>query len=382
MEKNKYKSLFFYLNTGGGHLAPAKSVAQYLRKYNDTEIILLDGFDNRRSLHKYVVEDGYRILQNRSKWIYELTYAIHKFKPIAELSAFLISISIKNRIKKILLNEKPDQIVIFHFLLIKPIYKLVKKLKINPRILTVVTDPYIAHPLWFLRKNQNFIVFSDKLKDSCIKSGIESNRINVFPFLVNEKFSHKATPEEIINFKRQLGYEKDKVLLILGGGDGIPHGYTILENLLKLKGEFDIAFVCGKNKQLYNDALELKNRFNYNSLKVYSYVDFIYELISISDVIITKCGASTLMEILISGKIPIVNSYIWEQEKGNVDFMVENNLGIYEKRVSKLPSLVNKLLNDPYLLTKYGTNNKNINLVNGTVEVSEFVYNNMKEPIQ
>jgi hypothetical protein len=62
--------------------------------------------------------------------------------------------------------------------------------------------------------------------------------------------------------------------------------------------------------------------------------------------------------------------------------MVENNLGIYEKRVSKLPSLVNKLLNDPYLLTKYGTNNKNINLVNGTVEVSEFVYNNMKEPIQ
>jgi processive 1,2-diacylglycerol beta-glucosyltransferase/1,2-diacylglycerol 3-beta-galactosyltransferase len=34
----------------------------------------------------------------------------------------------------------------------------------------------------------------------------------------------------------------------------------------------------------------------------------------------SKCGASTFMEILLSKKIPIITDYIWEQEKGNVDY--------------------------------------------------------------
>jgi len=44
--------------------------------------------------------------------------------------------------------------------------------------------------------------------------------------------------------------------------------------------------------------------------------DFIYELINISDVVLTKCGASTIMENINLKKVPVVNDYIWEQEQG------------------------------------------------------------------
>ena len=98
-ESKKKKYLFIYLKTGGGHLAPAKAIAQYLDKSakDDVEIKLVDGFANAGWFVKFVIEDGYRILQNKAKWLYELIYAIHKIKFVSEISGFLVSIFIEKR---------------------------------------------------------------------------------------------------------------------------------------------------------------------------------------------------------------------------------------------------------------------------------------------
>ncbi len=373
--QNKNKLLFAYLKTGGGHLAPAKSLAKYLERHykNEAEIVLIDGFENSKKYTRYIIEDGYRILQGRIKWLYELIYAFHKIKIISEISSYLVSIHTTKYLSKILLQERPDKIVVFHFFLIKPFYKIIKKMKLNIPIITIVTDPFIAPPLWFLRKNQNFIVFSEELKYYCIKKGIDSKNIKVFNFVIDEKYSNAATKDEILAYKKDLGFSKENVLLILGGGDGIPNGIQILKNILKSKSDIEIAFVCGKNKELYEHAQIFKSGGKYDNLKIYSFVDFIYELISISDVVISKCGASTLIELLISGKVQIVNSFLWEQEKGNVDYLVENNLGIYEKRISKLPSLIDQMFTNKNILEQFQKNITSINSKNGLKEVASYL---------
>ncbi|NMB82762.1 MAG: hypothetical protein GYA14_13190, partial [Ignavibacteria bacterium] len=177
----------------------------------------------------------------------------------------------------------------------------------------------------------------------------------------------------IVSLKKLYGVENKNVLLILGGGDGIPKGKRILMNLLKNKDEYAIIIVCGKNKKLFNQATQIKTKYNWKNLVVYGFVDFVYDLICLSDLVITKCGASTFMEILMSGKIPIVNSYIWEQEKGNVDFIVDNKLGVYEKRVNRLPQIVNHLFNDKDAFDEFKKNIENIRLINGTNDVAEFI---------
>jgi processive 1,2-diacylglycerol beta-glucosyltransferase/1,2-diacylglycerol 3-beta-galactosyltransferase len=91
-------------------------------------------------------------------------------------------------------------------------------------------------------------------------------------------------------------------------------------------------------------------------------------LINISDAVITKCGASTIMEILILKKIPVVNSYIWEQEKGNVEFLVKNKLGFYETKISKLPNLIRKIFNEDKILAE----NKMI-IQNGTDQIAKYI---------
>jgi hypothetical protein len=44
--------------------------------------------------------------------------------------------------------------------------------------------------------------------------------------------------------------------------------------------------VCGKNQKLYKFAEKLKLKEFANDLHVYGYVDFIYELLNISDIVI------------------------------------------------------------------------------------------------
>ena len=94
-----------------------------------------------------------------------------------------------------------------------------------------------------------------------------------------------------------------------------------MKRLLKSNLKSEIGIVCGKNEVLQKGAENLKQKYKAKHLTIYGYVDFIYELINISDVVLTKCGASTIMEILNLKKVPVVNDYIWEQEQGNVDYL-------------------------------------------------------------
>lgn len=373
MNKNK-KYLFLYLKTGGGHLAPAKAVAGNINKTEkEAEIRLVDAFDKSGWLVRFVVEEGYRFLQQKAKWMYELIYWVNKLSAFSEMSARLVSDRVENNLTEIIKSQRPDKIVIFHFFLIKPVYKILQKLKLDIPVITVVTDPYIAHPLWFLNEKQKFVLFSRQLKDYCIKKGLPEENLAVFPFILDEKFAMKPDSETLRKFKEKTGFKTDKILLILGGGDGIPKGKQLLREILNKDNGFEVAIICGKNKKLYQQAVRIKEKYGYDHFKVFGYVDFVYELINISQVVITKCGASTFMEILISNKVPVVNSYIWEQEKGNVDFIVDNKIGVYETNIKKLREVVERLFSDEDYHNGFRMNLKQLNLEIGTEKVSRFL---------
>jgi processive 1,2-diacylglycerol beta-glucosyltransferase/1,2-diacylglycerol 3-beta-galactosyltransferase len=163
------------------------------------------------------------------------------------------------------------------------------------------------------------------------------------------------------------------MLLILGGGDGIPKGEKILEELLKSNIKSEIGIVCGKNEVLQKGAENLKQSYKAEHLTIYGYVDFIYELINISDVVLTKCGASTIMEILNLKKVPVVNDYIWEQEQGNVDYLIEKKLGIYEPKIKRLPETIKNLLEDKELYSSYKENIIKEKIENGVAKVSTYI---------
>ena len=376
MEQRKSKYLLLYLKTGGGHLAPARSLANYLNNnYGESvETLLVDGFAKTNRLVRFIIEDGYRISQTKTPWIYETLYALYKIPIVSKTNNFLLSFFVYPGLRDILKREEPEKILIFHFFLIKPVYNLVKKEKLNVKVLTIVTDPFTAHPIWFLRKDQNFILFSEKLKRRCLDNGISEKKLNVFPFIIAEKFSRRVMDIRISVLKKKFGFSRDrKIVLLLGGGEGIPKGEIIIQELVSKLRDIEIAVICGRNKNLFDNISEFVKNDGLTNIKIFGYVDFVDELINISDVVITKCGASTFMEILFCKKVPVVVSYIWEQEKGNVDFLTENKLGVYEKRTDKLPETIGGILSNSEKYSEIKRNISNSNFENGVRKVSKFI---------
>src|SRR5664280_2607508 len=157
-------------------------------------------------------------------------------------------------------------------------------------------------------RDKRQVVFSDLLKEKCIEKGIDKNNLHVFPFVLDSKFSQKVSDFKKIRIRKKLGFEIDsRIILIMGGGEGMPKGKKILKRIIARNMDAEIAIVCGKNQKLYDKAMKLKSKYAIDNLKVYGFIDFVHSLVSISDVVITKCGASTSMEILIMGKVPVLS---------------------------------------------------------------------------
>jgi len=376
------KILFLYLNAGGGHLSCAKTLSECLYHTYDKKVncVFVDGIGKSKLL-KHFVEDGYRISMSGSGVMSSLFYTLNQPSYMAKTSVAIFNLFIKSYLKEIFLKEKPDKVVIMHGALTRSAELVLKELGLDIPVIVVITDPFTLYPFWFTGKNAHYILFSDEARRTALKKNIPKEQITQFPCFVNEKYSKKLSSKDCLEVKKRLGFSKDKkLLLVLGGGEGIKNGQILLEKIVtyvfKNSLDIDIAIVCGRNVTLkrYCDTLALKYS-NSVHIHVYGFVDFIYELLNVCDIIVTKGGPATVIEILLLDKIPILNSYVWGQEKGNVEFVIKHDVGYYQPDVSKIPLLISKLLSNNNIVKKLHQNIKNLKLQNGTKQTSEFIYN-------
>ncbi|MCB9358745.1 hypothetical protein H6503_02345 [Candidatus Woesearchaeota archaeon] len=370
------KIVYFYLKTGGGHISCARAISGYLdNKYKkNVKNLLVDGFTESPRYIRAYYEEGYKLSQSYAPWAYGAIYAINKYSKIVRFWSKINADRMMHKyVKKVIQKEKPDIIVNHHCVFIPAIEKVVEELDYKVPMFTVVSDPYTVHPFWVIGKKFHYIMFSDEARRAALNYGRSPDQISVFPFFLNEKFSKIMSQKDKIKTRAKYGFSKDKkIVLLLGGGDGVPKADKITKELLNSGLDIEIAVVCGKNDILKENVEKVSSGTN---VKVYSFIDYVYDLVSIADIAIGKGGPSAVMETLLSQKIPIITSYVWEQEKGNVEFVVRNKLGFFEPDIKKVPLIVEKLLKNKKYYDSYKNRIKNLKLVNGTSQVADFIYN-------
>lgn len=191
--------MFLYLKTGGGHLAPAKAVAEKIKTKRrvDVEILLMDGLSESNSFVKKVIEDGYKKAINRAAWTFEFLYALHKIKVISKFTASIVSHFVKSAIEKQILETRPKKIVVFHFFLIKPVYEIIKTNNLAIPVITVVTDPFTAHPIWFQQKGNMEYVCQGKM-------GILEKNTRFLPDVIHRLLTDNEFYNSLINNIKKL----------------------------------------------------------------------------------------------------------------------------------------------------------------------------------
>ena len=79
------------------------------------------------------------------------------------------------------------------------------------------------------------------------------------------------------------------------------------------------------------------------------------------------------MEALILEKPVIIVDYIYGQEKGNVDFVVENRVGHFIRNPKKAMETTKALLENPESFEEMRKNIQALQLRNGTQEIVDFI---------
>lgn len=345
---NNRKFLFFYLNTGAGHISAAKVLTQAMKEKNpDITVELENGFSTKNIAGKIFFERFYNVACNYIHGAFSLAYDLGKFRFFQRFINRFMFFEVFY-LRKIIIEKHATDIVSFHFGLTPALKKAVSKVPWKVNITTIVTDPYTVPRAWFFERDMDYLVYSEEAKEIGVKEcKVPSERIKVIPFLMNPKYRTVYTKEEIRQKKIELGYDPDKKLVLLvGGGEGLPGATEILSQCIIHKSNFALAVICGKDVPKRTNFELLSKANPKRDIHVYGFINYLDELVKICDCAVIKAGPATLMEILSCRKPVIICKYIYNQELGNMHFAVRNHVGWYIRRPGEIYKKINSILND------------------------------------
>ncbi len=370
---------FLFLKTGGGHISAARALQSYIRgrERSDAETYLFDPVPEDAFLANRLLQDGYRFTSHTVRPMWILLYEISKLKVVGVFWSFFIYLVIRKPLRNYIRENEIDKLVILHFLLLRPVTWALRSMKRSdrPKVCTIVTDPFTAHPLWFSRPNLPTVVFSEKLVGEAIEEhGFSPSRVTNFSLILKGDFEGKMPPDIIEERRRKRGIPRDlRTVLFIGGGEGFPRGEEFLRAFLKSDLNAEAVLVCGKDDQLKKRARAMAARRPGKRVHIFGFVDFVFELMNICDIIVTKGGPATLMEALILEKPLIISTYLYGQEKGNVEFVVENRAGFYAPTPEEVVEKIRLLTENDEVWKKMRSNIRSLNIRNGTGPIAEYI---------
>ncbi len=154
--------------------------------------------------------------------------------------------------------------------------------------------------------------------------------------------------------KNQVAIKKDfdipldkKVVMVLMGGAGSFACYSYVQTLLRLKNTMHVVVCIGRDEKLRKLISRLKLP-SHISISIVGFTERISDLMSVSDVLITKSGPGSICEAIASG-LPLLidqtsGTLFWESL--NIDFVKKHNLGEVITKFNDVSSKINKFLED------------------------------------
>lgn len=381
MTPSTERILFLYLNTGGGHLGPAKALMAQIRETYGPEapvLVLQDGMPGTSSFERVLVEKGYWFASTVLPFLWGMIYHGSRVPLVTGIQLWYARHHAAGHMAELIETHGITKIVNLHFLLAPPIDQALKRLNRQIPQVTVVSDPFSLHPTWSYRNPTPMVALSEQagqtLRRRLARQGLDPGKVRVEGPVVDPKFSRRLSPDQVKEAKSRFGFDaKLPLILLAGGAGGLPRAERFLRAIAKSDLPVQVALVCGHNRSQFDRAARLIRRFPGARVRLYEFVPFMYELFSMADVILTKAGAGAVFEILSLHKPMIITSYLYGQERGNVDYVVANGYGWYAPRVAVALNRIRDLLDHPEKQVEAARRLATRVPANGTEKIARFI---------
>ncbi len=340
------KILIFYGSYGGGHLAAAKSISEYLQSnYSNVEVQIVDCIEYINKYLNKVSTEAYKELAKKAPWLWKRVYKDSKTGPLAHISTTTNKL-MSYRLNLLIQEFKPDLIISTHPFSTQMCAILKKKGKIDCKLATILTD-YQIHPQWLILSSFSdyFFVSNEQMKTDMISEGINDEKIFVTGIPVSERFLQKMDKKSIYE-QFELDENKETVLFFAGGEFGLGRNTTfmVLKAIIRLFPDIQVIAIAGKNKKMKKKFTELvDNTDSHKRIKILEYTDKVPELMYISSMVITKPGGLTVTEALASHLPLVIINPIPGQEEENAEVIIQNDVGIWIKKEDNIARALKNL---------------------------------------
>lgn len=368
------KILIFYGSYGGGHLSAAKSIRDYIEKnYSDSQVELVDCVEYVNKLFNKLTTKAYKDFSKNARWIWKHLYYDSESGSLSRICNTI------NRLMAIKLNRliqefQPDLIISTHPFSSQMCAILKEKGKLNCKVATILTD-YAPHNQWLVKSEfiDYYFVAQQGMVDDLVSRGVNKDKIHVTGIPLSSRFLQSYNKQKILE-DYGLTSDKNTILFFAGGEFGFGKDKTfnrlkaIIDNLPNLQ----VVAVAGRNEKMKERFDELvKTTRTESNVKILSFTNQVPELMSVSDLVITKPGGLTTTESLASGLPLIIIDPLPGQEEENAEFVENSGAGIWVKDSDNIETILLNIFNNPDKLENMKSKARLIAKKNSTQNIVE-----------
>ena len=371
------KVLIFYASYGGGHLSAANSIKQYIEENKpDYQVKLVDCMLYVNKPINKITTTAYKEMAKKMPWAWGEIYSRAQSGPLAKISSTSNNILAK-KLLNLLKEFNPDTVISTHPFSSQMINYLKKKGLVNCSLATIMTD-FSPHDQWLIghEYTDNFFVSNTKLRDYLIDYGIDKEKVFATGIPLSNRFLMHFNEFDI---KKDLKLDLHKrVILFFGGGEfglGREKTIKILSSFIDHSNNYQIVAVAGKNKKLKVGFEKLvSEKHAKDKVLVLPFTNKVPELMSISDLVVTKPGGLTTTESLASGLPIIIINPIPGQEEENAEFLESSGVGLWLKKRDDYDQIIKDLLTDTKKLHEMKVNTKLLAKKHSTRDICEIIF--------
>ncbi|KHD86489.1 1,2-diacylglycerol 3-glucosyltransferase [Bacillus ginsengihumi] len=311
---------------GEGHVQAAHAIKQAINiRSPKTEATIVDFMEwvhpNLYPLSHYVYMKSLKTCPHIYGYMYEKTYDQSVFSKTINT---LLSGGMKKALQMLKMVQ-PSVIVSTYPFASSVISKLKEYGLITIPLVTVITD-YSYHSSWLHPYTDHYLVGSYNMRQKLIRLGISGSKISCTGIPIKPSFLKQRKKEDIL---KKYHFRPDlPTVLIMGGGDGMMgNGILETEKLNDIPFPVQFIIICGHNEKLRvrlnKQLISSKHIFH-----IKGYIDYVHDVMAVSDVMITKPGGVTTAEALAMELPMILYKPLPGQEEDNARFLIHSGVAV------------------------------------------------------
>lgn len=387
--------LFLIADTGAGHRSAANAIHRAMQALNTTTPAKGGGSSARQGQWKAVIVDVFAEcsrfpLRNgiflygpaikHSPRLYGQIFRMTNSRSRFDRAWRLCQPFVREGIRGLLERTQPDVIVSIHPLLNHVTLQVLRDMRVRVPFVTVVTDLVNVHCAWIAPRVDACIVPTKEARQVALEAGVPAKRIRLLGMPIDPSFA-RPNPVPLEERRRALGLDPHlPVILLVGGGEGAGGLAEAAETLSRQRLPAQLVIVAGRNRQLYQELESIRDSFHM-PVKLFGFVNTMPDLMRAADVIVTKAGPGTICEAVACGLPILLTGAVPGQEEGNVDYVLEHELGELVTTPAALVSALTRLLNpDNTDLDAMRERAKQYNHAAASLEIARYVISLLPSP--